>query len=302
MQHPLDIGYFKERQDRLPIFSPLAHQLLELLDDPDLTTGDLRDLVRLDGPLTMRVINGANSALFSGLEPAAELAEAIDRLGRRQLRTLIITSTLFDLFPEDESLFPLVEYWRRAAANGIVGERVADATSLPNPSRAWLFGVVQDVGRLLYAHQAPEETRLILQLAREHGLSFDDAASHITKLTSSELSAWACAQWKLPQWLVDLLYAAAARRARSTTPLPIPGLHEKTASLIESPFFAIAHVADHICHLHGISLPGDFQQRYQIDAHWRKLNLNVDAFVALYQAAEPSLRDLNEIMQTFSDR
>ena len=282
MKPTLDLTHFQDREDKLPSFSPLVVKLLQALEDIDIPTDALGDLVQSDGPLTIRIITAANSALFSGYDPAQDLIAAINRLGRKQLRTLVLATTLFDVFEGTPAPFPQVDYWRRAAANGIVCELIAYSTNAYHPSRAWLVGILQHIGRLLFATQAPLYTGPIFQLARERHLSFDEAAGTLYGITSSSIGAWACARWGLPSYLVEHLRDQVAQPPSS------------------SPLAAIAQVADHVCHLHGISMPGDYQNHYQNEANWNQLGINVPAFITLYRTAEPKLQELDELMLTLA--
>ena len=86
----------------LPVLSPVATQALELLNDPNVTNRKIEEFIRKDPSLTQRVLHMANSPFYAGRSQFQSIADAIVRIGLRQLRMILLTAATGQLFSVGE--------------------------------------------------------------------------------------------------------------------------------------------------------------------------------------------------------
>ena len=147
------------RTDELSMLPAVANEALELAKDPDCTSAQFASVVERDVNLATEILSMANSALFACGTPVVSLQQAIVRLGFRQCRNLILTSSAASLMKS----LPLEQEWVRevlwqhstlTAASCV---HINRTLSLGFQGEEFTAGLLHDFGRLLLAVAAPEQ-------------------------------------------------------------------------------------------------------------------------------------------------
>lgn len=141
--------------EKLPIPSPLVARVIELASDPDVETAKLAALLVHDPVLSARLIGIANSSFHAPRSPIATVDRAVNFLGLRAVRNVVLCIGVTKLFaPSELRGFPLDRFWecslRRAAAARCLAKRLRGT----NPDELFATGLCQDIGVLRLARQA----------------------------------------------------------------------------------------------------------------------------------------------------
>ena len=136
----------------------VAKEALELAKDPDCTSRQFASVVERDAKLAADILSIANSAVFSGGRPIANLPQAIVRLGFSHCRNLILTSSAASLMKS----MPLEREWVREV---LYQHSFVTATTCVHLNRTlnlgfqgeeFTAGLLHDFGRMLLAVADPE--------------------------------------------------------------------------------------------------------------------------------------------------
>lgn len=138
----------------LPVLSAVATQALELLQDPLVTNNRIEELIRQDVALTERLLRTANSPFYAGRNQSSTIAQAILRLGLRQLRNVIIVAATGELFSDHSPVIQAL--WEHALATAVAANKLADRLHLSHGEEAFIGGMLHDVGKLIIYRQHPE--------------------------------------------------------------------------------------------------------------------------------------------------
>lgn len=132
--------------------SPVAHvlaRLQRLLSDPNSGLDDIAELIRLDAALTTRIIQISNSVWFRRGLPCTSIAEAMNRVGFREVYKIVGVVASDSLVSQ-----PLVAYsrnalatWRESVACAFAAEILADRLGEDMPG-AYMMGLLHVIGRL----------------------------------------------------------------------------------------------------------------------------------------------------------
>ena len=135
----------------LPVFNPVALELLLLLEKPGSHINTVVETINKDQALSAIVLRMANSAAFSGLEPSETIKAAAIRLGTRQISNLVMAASQANLHT---SGIPVVndimrELWLHSHACAVGCWTVAMATHHRDiADKAYLAGLLHDIGKL----------------------------------------------------------------------------------------------------------------------------------------------------------
>ncbi len=139
----------------LPAFPTLASRLIDALEQPDVQTETVQEIISQDGSITAQVIRASNSAIYGGLCPVQDLQQAIMRIGFREtanVATLAASRSLFTLENRAElSCFPTLwpHLWQSSLVCAFGARLLARELKLADPARVFLCAVFRDIGSLL---------------------------------------------------------------------------------------------------------------------------------------------------------
>ncbi|MCP5352592.1 MAG: HDOD domain-containing protein [Chromatiales bacterium] len=188
-------------EDRLtlPPFPENAAEIRRVITDPNSSNEQVSRVIRRDPALGARVLKIANSAMFAGYEPVADLDSAIGRLGRRALEDLVVSALVGQLFSKahskvvDEQLKRLWAHSREVAA---VAEQLARRTGHLEPQVALLAGLIHEIGAV----------PVLLRLDREPELHADpQAMARVVEELAPLVGRTMLQSWHFPDALVDVV-------------------------------------------------------------------------------------------------
>jgi len=155
--NPLDAALALLRD--LPALSPGFVGRMRALADDGVSIATLAAGVEPDPVLTLRLLRVANSPFFGMSRRVDSVRDAITVLGLLNARSLIVAGCVMNqLKPDAVSGFDAARYWRHSLACAAASECLALRTGLPAP-RAFLAGIVHDIGDLALAQLWPERYR-----------------------------------------------------------------------------------------------------------------------------------------------
>ncbi|WP_052314971.1 HDOD domain-containing protein [Thiocystis violascens] len=145
----------------LPPLPRRSHELLRLLSDPALNILRLVELIEQTPSLAARIMGAAGSPFFRSPTPPRHLSDAIIRLlGLDLVRDLSLSLILSQSFRVQHSArFDPMRYWRHAMLSATLAQILAPKIAVneaPNPSEAYLAGLLHNLGLLALVHVAPE--------------------------------------------------------------------------------------------------------------------------------------------------
>ena len=125
-----------------------------------LTINELEETVGTDPELSLRILSLANSAFYSQLHEVTELRIALIVLGAETVHSLaasLLAGTLLDNADADAA-----EIWRHCQAVGAAAELVAEVHRRVDPRRAYVAGLLHDLGLLAVLRAEPDAYRRAL--------------------------------------------------------------------------------------------------------------------------------------------
>lgn len=192
----------------VPMLPAMAHKVIEMATDPELSIHKLSSLVAKDPVLAARVLGLANSAYSAPNSPIASITEAIMRLGTTAVRNVVITvsftSRLQDPAVYDKRGRPIVDHALGTAyVARLVGERAR-----VDVEETFLCGLLHDIGKLVILKRAHEYRKQSGKVVTDAELDAALDAHH------PAAGALVLRRWKLPESLDDPVrfhhdYAAA---------------------------------------------------------------------------------------------
>ena len=146
----------------LPLLAEKTSRLLSMCKDPDCSTRELAELIRMDQSIASHVLRMANSPMYSCGIRIVSLQQAVARLGLATLREIILIVScrgrVFDVKGFDVELR---ESFHHSLATAIFAQEIARMRRLC-VEEAFLCGLLHDIGR-------PVLLQALVDYQRKHG-------------------------------------------------------------------------------------------------------------------------------------
>lgn len=148
----LDIRQFLATQPiDLPVFNPVALNILHLTSNPDTNIDDVVRTINEDQSLAAQVLRMANSPVFMGLSNMETIKSSVVRLGSRQVANLAMTAAQASLHVSNNSVANTLmqELYSHSNACAIGCWWVAQNSGHRDVAeQAYMAGLLHDIGKL----------------------------------------------------------------------------------------------------------------------------------------------------------
>jgi HD-like signal output (HDOD) protein len=190
------------RLNELPRIQSLLQELLEMVNQEDVSFSALSKKISIDQVLTARLLRMANSAYFSGSKTISTVNDAIIRVGIGPVKTLVVASVLSSAFSGVTTL-DLDKYWAETFEVSLIASHLAKQLGL-DANQIFTIGVLHDVGELMIHTLVPNQA---LQIQGKIGEGADrlSAEYEILETTGPQLGARLAKEWKFPDIVADVI-------------------------------------------------------------------------------------------------
>jgi putative nucleotidyltransferase with HDIG domain len=190
------------------------------------------ELVSYDGAIAAQVLRLANSPLFGSREIETVRA-AIIALGLEKIRSVLFGLCVNRVIPQDKWVIDPNAFWRHSLGCALVTQRMAKKIEYPEPEKAYLAGLLHDIGFLVNSVLYTDGFRECLRVASEQHAPLHAIEEQLLGFTHCETGQMLCEHWGLSRELIDT--------ARS---------HHDVALLKEAgPLACMVHLSDLLCRM-----------------------------------------------------
>jgi HD-like signal output (HDOD) protein len=215
------------------ILFPVLNQLSGNTDDIDLHK--TVQLVSHDGALSTQVLHMANSPLFGMRQRVTNLRSAALALGVSRLRDIVTSCCLMQVSPKGREIDP-TPFWEHSLACALIARNLARKIGYPDPERAYLAGLVHDLGILVNMLLIPREFSVVFKIAAQSQRPLRDVEMEQIGITHEITGDLLATHWQLFDYLSEVM-----RRH-----------HDVEKATLEPVLAAIVNIADLLCRTSGL--------------------------------------------------
>ena len=191
-------------QRNLPTLPTIVNELTNILQNPDSSTFAVEEVMTSDQSMTMKILRVANTSFYRGnRDRVTDASEAIGTLGFEKIRNVILTTSVFKMFSEDnaEEKFSLEGLWKHSLGVAAACRTLAKYLGKPWHERAYTCGLVHDIGKVArYKLDEEDNTKHFIkdsQLALDKKINFFKAELINRSPRHDYLGYLICKNWGL---------------------------------------------------------------------------------------------------------
>lgn len=199
---PPTIEQVCERALGLPCSPAMLPRLINVLVAPDSSANEIADIIMVDSSLASATLRLANSAYFSGSGKADTVADAVIRLGQRELYRLAALALVSRWEAGTASRGEPGDFCRHALCTALAAEVLAETSERVDPQTAYTAGLVSDLGKLAIAHACAQFFPAIRTHCATRGGTWSQAEREVLGYTHAEVGARLLRMWSFSPLMV----------------------------------------------------------------------------------------------------
>lgn len=254
------------------VLVPLLHYLSQPLETLELP--QVVDLISQDNSLAIQCLHMANSPLYGRWTPVDNIRNAIMALGMQRMRDIALSCTVLTLVPRGRTTLDPIVFWEHSLGCALVCRQFAQQIGFADPAKAYLGGLLHDIGLVAQLCVVPEEFQAAFDLARNQGIPLHEAESITLGLTHCESGKILAEKWRLTD---DLIAVTECH-------------HDPHSAHLHRDLVALVSLSDLLCRMGGMGY-GYIEER--------QVNLTEEPGFALLLEECPGLRRFDWARFTF---
>jgi putative nucleotidyltransferase with HDIG domain len=193
--------------DRIPSIPAILAPLLRLLEEAPETVDVQRivDLIGHDKSLAAQTLHMANSPLFGRCQNIASIRGAVLALGIERVREMATTCSMLHLLPNQVNEYDVRTLWEHSLGVALVSRRFARKIGFREPERAYLAGLLHDIGLIVNLFLVPELFMESARVARVEGTAFHESEIKVIGFEHGLTGSLLADRWLLSAELKEVI-------------------------------------------------------------------------------------------------
>ncbi len=261
---------------QIPTIPAVLAPLLRYLQQPaeQLDVQKITDMIAQDKSLAAQCLQMANSPLFGRWQKVDSLRGAIVGLGMQRISDIVTSCGVLNLAPKESGGLDPVVFWEHSLGCALVSRHFARKISYSDPGKAYLAGLLHDIGIIVNLWMLPREFEAAFKLARDEGIPLHEAEGSVLGFTHCESGRLLADRWELSAELCEVV-----------------SLHHSSYESAEhAGLIALVEISDLLCRMSGLN--HGFIERREVNL------LAQPGFDALVKQC-PALQDFDWARLTF---
>jgi len=178
----------------------IAIKLTKLISDENSTMQDFEKMIKMDPTLVLRILRGANSPYYGLRQKVNSISRAVVVIGINNLRNMIVTEGLKELFKEKNSknAFSRNHLWLHCAAVSICSQMLMERIFGLNGEDAFLCGILHDIGMIVEDQTTPDLFYKTYNTFHENSKPITEYEKEIIGTDHCEIGYLLAKDWQLP--------------------------------------------------------------------------------------------------------
>lgn len=182
-----------ENSSALPDLPNLITELTEMEAQSDTSTADMARVISSDSELSARVLRLVNSPFYGFSRTITSIANALVLLGINIIKSLILSSSIFELMQKTAP-----GLWRHSLATAVTANIIASHLELDDVEEITTAALLHDVGKVVVIVYLMDDYENILARKVQKDISSSYVERALLLTDHAEIGGWLAKKWLLP--------------------------------------------------------------------------------------------------------
>jgi len=187
-------------------------EIVRVINDPNSSAKDLKEVIELDPPLTGRILRRANSAYYSRRRGVSEVQDAVILLGFDVVKELALNQKVAELFADDTVIhgYSRLALWKQSVAVALAAKFIYRRELALRGDDVYAAGLLHNIGIIVEDQFLHQDFVRVLQRSREEQRDFLRLETEAFGFDHTNIGMALANNWNLP---VDLVMAIGYHHA-----------------------------------------------------------------------------------------
>lgn len=189
----------------LPSLPSLYSQVVEVLNSPDASVGNVGEIVSKDMGMTAKLLQLVNSSFFGMPRHISSPKEAAVLLGIDVVKTLVLGLEVFSKFQNALEIVSVDKIHVHCVQTAIIAKEIGQMETMEKGTveDAMIGATLHDIGSLLLAEHFPDEYKEVMKILQEQEVPVSKAEQQVFGLSHAEVGAYLLGLWGLPDNIIE---------------------------------------------------------------------------------------------------
>ncbi len=188
---------------KLPAVSSECSNVLELIEQEDVSVKKLSDVISLDPVLSSTLLKYANSPLYRRSNEVTSVNTAVNLLGSKNVSAAVMMATMRAFSSADNEVN--LKIWEHSVAISAISRLICKSCFRTLGEQAELIGILHDMPSLVISTNFPDEYLILLESARENGTPHETLWHEIFGISQDHIMARVVKDFRLPEGISGAL-------------------------------------------------------------------------------------------------
>jgi putative nucleotidyltransferase with HDIG domain len=213
------------RMNSLPTLPDVVVQLNCLMKNSSSSLDDVVGLVEKDAALSTKVLRLANSSYYGLSSKVGSVSRAIIVLGFNTLCNAVAAVGISDMFAGSKTEIDLAGMWIHTLGCAVASKVLIQKKNYMDADKAFICGILHDIGKVAIANAQPEEQEKILLLLNDPGKTLLDAEKEVLGTDHTEIGHALAQKWHFPNYIADAIRYHHCPASAKTAPDVAAAVH-----------------------------------------------------------------------------
>jgi diguanylate cyclase (GGDEF)-like protein len=200
LYHPWKAG-ITMNTNNLPLPPAAMARIVQVAADPECSIAQLAAIIRTDPVVSAQVLRSVNSSFYGLRTKVVALERAVNFMGVRALRNLVLCLAVRQFSPRTGAAFSLEQFWECSLRRAVAAKLLAKHAGLAQQEEFFTMGLCQDLGVLVLvgmSEQVAESLQRVSTLPANERLAMERTAAD----GHDEVGARLFGHWEFPEDLI----------------------------------------------------------------------------------------------------
>ena len=277
-----DLQKIIARIDDLPTLPRIVLKITELVNDPQSSAKDIARIITDDQVLTARLLKLVNSSFYGFPQRISTVNTAIVLLGFDAIRSLLLTTSVFDLFfgRNKKNRQDQEKFWDHSLGCAVGAKVIGSHLRHDKIEELFVAGLLHDIGKIVEMIYLPDQFAKVVNTINQQNILMLTAEESVLGYSHAEIGKFLADKWNLPIKLVQVI-----------------AHHHQPASagsfITEA---SIVHLADILSRALNMGYGGDPKIPPLDKTAWARLKIKVDSLEIIMETMQNEYNDVSSFI------